>query len=209
MGLPPAASIANGGLANGPASDYPVTIGDPYIVSGVTYTPSDVWNYDEVGYVVMDRAGGSTISGSNHTLPLPSYVEVTSLDTGKTILVRLERRGPMNGAQLIGLSPGAIAQLGLSPTTAVRVRRVNPPEAERSALRAGQRVPDRMDTPMSLVAVLKLKLPGGAVPATVASDYGSNSGLTLPPLDGAYAPPPPVKRPPRGSRARRDPLRVR
>ena len=185
--------------ANGPASDYPVTIGAPYSIGGVSYTPTDVWNYDEVGYIAMDRAGGNTISGSHHTLPLPSYVEVTSLDTGKTILVRIERRGPMNGPELVALSPGAIAQLGASPSTPVRVRRVNPQEPERAALRAGRAAPDRMDTPMSLVAVLKLKLPGagtGAAPVSTVAVAPSNAGpvasagssLALPPLDGADTP---------------------
>lgn len=185
--LPPAAAP----LSNGPASDYPITIGDPYSVGGVSYTPADVWNYDEVGYIAMDRSGGNTISGAHHTLPIPSYVEVTSLDTGKTILVRIERRGPMNGTQTIALSPGAIGQLGASPSTPVRVRRVNPQEPERAALRSGRAAPDRMETPMSLVNVLKLKLPGGAGSAPVSSvavapsNTGSNSGLALPPLDGA------------------------
>ncbi|MBO9604039.1 MAG: SPOR domain-containing protein [Novosphingobium sp.] len=187
--------------ANGPAADYPVTIGDPYTVAGTSYTPADVWNYDQVGAIAPDPAGGGAISGSHHTLPIPSYVEVTSLDTGRTILVRLERRGPMNGNQLIGLSPGAIAQLGASPSTLVRVRRVNPPEPERAALRAGQSAPLRMDTPMSLVNVLRLKLPGaGPVPMpsappplASAAVPPSNAGgapstgsepLALPPLDG-------------------------
>lgn len=142
--------------ANGPAADYPVVIGEPYRVGTVLYTPADTMNYDEVGYAVAD--GGQGISGSHHTLPLPSYVEVTSLATGHTILVRLERRGPMGGDAVIALSPAAFAQLGASAGEPVRVRRVNPPEEERAALRAGRSAPPRMDTPASLVAVLKRKL---------------------------------------------------
>ncbi|MCB5424514.1 SPOR domain-containing protein [Altererythrobacter sp. CC-YST694] len=153
---------------NGPAADYPVTIGLPYTVDGVTYTPTDVWNYDEVGYASLENAGGPTISGSSHTLPLPSYVEVTSLETGKTILVRIERRGPLESHDVVALSPGAAEQLGISRATPVRVRRVNPQEPERAALRAGNRAPDRMDTPMSLVNVLRLKLPGSGPETSIA-----------------------------------------
>lgn len=149
----------------GPAADYPVTIGAPYAVSGVTYTPVDTLNYDQVGPIAIDPEGGSTISASHHTLPVPSYVEVTSLETGRTILVRVERRGPMDSNALLALSAGAVEQLGANATTPVRVRRVNPPEQERALLRAGQHAPVRMDTPMSLVEVLKRKLPGAkAVP---------------------------------------------
>ena len=150
---------ANGSIesANGPAADYPMVLGEPYRIDGIEYVPADVLNYDEVGYASADPNTG--ITASHRTLPLPSYVEVTSLETGKTILVRAERRGPMVGNSLIGLSTGAQEQLGASEETPVRVRRVNPPESDRALLRAGQYAPERLETPMSLVAVLKRKLP--------------------------------------------------
>jgi rare lipoprotein A len=131
-------------------------IGEPYRVGSVLYTPADTMNYDEVGYAAADSGEG--VSGSHHTLPLPSYVEVTSLTTGHTILVRLERRGPMSGDAVVALSPAAFAQLGASAGEPVRVRRVKPPEEELAALRAGRTAPARLDTPASLVAVLKRKL---------------------------------------------------
>lgn len=144
----------------GPEGDYPRVLGDPFEIDGVTYTPADTLNYDQVGYAAM-QADGNGISGSHRTLPLPSYVEVTSLDSGRTILVRLDRRGPMSGPDLVDLSPAAWAQLGLpqGATVAVRVRRVNPPETERARLRAGETAPERMETPKGLLAVLVRKLP--------------------------------------------------
>src|SRR5688572_31961780 len=75
----------------GPQGDYPVIVGEPYSVAGTAYTPEDVLNYDQVGYLAADQAGDAAVTGSHHTLPLPSYVEVTSLETGRTILVRIER----------------------------------------------------------------------------------------------------------------------
>ena len=198
----------------GPEADYPVTIGDPYVIGGVSYSPSDTLNYDAVGYA---HAGtlGSGISGAHHTLPLPCYVEVTSLDTGHTILVRLDRRGPMTGKQLIELSPAAWAQLGFTGTSdaAVRVRRVNPPETERAKLRTGNRAPDRMDTPPGLLTALRRKL-GVATPstpdeppsATLSSPGGSKSiaqGLpgtskaVMPVAPKPVAPPPPPKAQPK------------
>lgn len=143
--------------ANGPQADYPVLVGEPYAIDGVAFTPADTLNYDEVGYLAAER-GTEGITGAHHTLPVPSYAEVTSLETGRTILVRLERRGPMDSTHLVALSPGALAQLQSGAGTPVRVRRVNPPEAQRMPLRAGEVAPLRMDTPMSLVAVLRRKL---------------------------------------------------
>jgi rare lipoprotein A len=154
------ASAAAAEPVTGPAADYPMVIGEPFTIDGVDYKPSDTLNYDAVGYAAIDVTGGERITGSHKTLPLPSYVEVTALESGKTILVRMERRGPMTSSRLVGLSPGALAQLGLTgkDSAAVRVRRVNPPEPERSALRTGLRAPDRMETPKSLLTVLNRKL---------------------------------------------------
>lgn len=145
---------------NGPAADYPVVIGAPFEVEGTTFTPLDTLNYDAVGRVQPGSGEGEAITGAHHTLPVPSYVEVTSLESGRTILVRLNRRGPMNSARVIELSPAAMAQLGIASQSdaAVRVRRVNPPEVERAMLRSGGPAPARMDTPMGLVGVLKRKL---------------------------------------------------
>lgn len=165
-----------------------MVVGDPYTVDTVTYAPEDVLNYDEVGFVgaAEDAAG---ITASHHTLPLPSYVEVTSLETGRTIVVRIERRGPMDGHQLITLSPAALEQLAASAATPVRVRRVNPPEEQRALLRAGQPAAPRMDTPMSLVEILKRKLPRGLDQAPrVAAD--AVVALSPPPEISAPSPEP-------------------
>lgn len=147
-------------VRGGPSADYPMVLGAPYAIDGVTYTPSDTMNSDAVGHAVMGTEGGNSVTAAHRTLPLPSYVEVTSLETGKTILVRVERRGPMTGKGLIELSPGAAAQLGMvgAFSDAVRVRRVNPVEQDRALLRLGQAAPARMDTPKSLLAVLSRKL---------------------------------------------------
>jgi rare lipoprotein A len=134
--------------ANGPAADYPVVLGDPFTIDGVTYTPADTWNYDAVGHALSGREGGSSVSAAHRTLPLPSYVEVTSLETGKTILVRLERRGPMSGNEPGGTFARRRRAAGhRRAADARRVRRVNPPEVERALLRAGQPAPARLDTP--------------------------------------------------------------
>ena len=166
---------------NGPSSDYPVVVGAPYTIGTTLYTPVDAMNYDEVGHVAADS--GSGVTGSSHTLPLPSYAEVTSLETGKTILVRIERRGPMDGDAVVALSPAALTQLGAAAGTPVRVRRVNPPEEERAALRAGRSAPARMDTPAALLAVLKRKLPG----AGSASLRSTPSPAAVARVDGSTA----------------------
>ncbi|MDO9367504.1 MAG: septal ring lytic transglycosylase RlpA family protein [Sphingopyxis sp.] len=177
----PTANPAPTSTANGVA-DVPVKIGDPYTVGGVTYTPSDIPDYDDVGYASWygeELAGRPTANGetfdpaaitaAHKTLPLPSYVEVTALDTGRTILVRVKDRGPMVGDRLIDLSRGAAEQLGLTDAVAaVRVRRTNPPVAERAQLRAGKPVPERIGTPESLLNILRSKAKALPVPKSAA-----------------------------------------
>ena len=153
---------------NGPGADYPILVGDSYEVAGTSYTPADVLNYDEVGYLAL-KAETTGYSGAHHTLPVPSYVEVTSLESGRTVLVRLERRGPMTTNHIVALSPAAMAQLGGNVETPVRVRRVNPPEEQRAMLRRGEAAPLRMDTPSSLLTVLRRRLPQSGSVSLAAS----------------------------------------
>ncbi|MCX7675805.1 MAG: SPOR domain-containing protein [Alteraurantiacibacter sp.] len=163
---------------NGPSADYPVVIGDPFVIDGVTHTPSDQLNYDAVGYAAIGRMAGMAVTAAHKTLPLPSYVEVTSLESGRTILVRVERRGPMRNDLLIELSPGAAAQLGLADgeRAPVRVRRVNPPEPDRALLRAGKQAPERMATPEALLKVLSRRLAENRPLAALASPADSENG---------------------------------
>ncbi|MGB7374602.1 SPOR domain-containing protein [Pontixanthobacter sp.] len=158
-GVASAASVSPQTTAFGPEADFPVVIGQPFTVDGQLYTPSDTLNYDQVGYASTDSDNAMGVTASHKTLPLPSYIEVTSLDSGKTILVRVERRGPMTSQRLVGLSPAAQTELGISAGSPVRIRRVNAPEADRAKLRMGQAASPRIETPASLVAILKRKLP--------------------------------------------------
>ena len=93
-------------------------------------------------------------------MPLPSYVEVTALDTGRTILVRINDRGPFANDRLIDLSHGAAKQLGIDQhgVSGVRVRKVNPNEQERAVLRMGAPATERIATPDSLLSILRKNL---------------------------------------------------
>ncbi len=195
-------------------SDYPQKIGEPYKVRGKTYTPEDVPSYDEVGYASwygQELAGNATangerfnpngVSAAHKTLPLPSYVEVTALDTGRTILVRVNDRGPFANDRLIDLSFGAAKQLGIDQqgVAGVRVRKVNPNEQERAVLRSGGVVTERIATPDSLLNILRknlAKLPRPAAPvrqAAVTPNPKSNSA------ESTYVPPSGVSVPSQGS----------
>lgn len=146
-----------------PVADLPVKIGPPYRVRGQTYVPADDRDLVTVGMASWygSESGGQTANGerfrpdwigaAHRTLPLPSYLEVSSLKTGRTILVRVNDRGPFAANRVVDLSRGAARQLGMERdgTIPVRVRRVFPAEAERAALRAGRPVAVRPTLPES------------------------------------------------------------
>ena len=203
---PSPAAAATPAPAAAAVSDTPVRVGAPYQMGGQTYTPVDQYDYDEVGYASWygdELAGRPTangeafapdaISAAHRTLPMPSYVEVTRLDTGRTILVRINDRGPASNRRLIDLSAGAARQLGIDATgtVAVRVRRTNPVESERLALRSGQPVPERLVTPESLLAILRER--AGRLPSPTAGMAPPSAVATARPTAPAAAPPPPSR----------------
>ena len=152
--------------------DDAITTGEPYTIAGQKFEPRDDNTFDETGYASISREadGAQTsngefyrsgaVSASHRILPVPSYVEITHLETGKTILVRINDRGPMALNRVTEVSPGAARLLGLSDQGSfpVRVRRVNPPVPERTVLRLGNAAPDRLDTPPALLSALKRRL---------------------------------------------------
>ncbi len=85
-----------------------------------------------------ERFDPDGISAAHPYFPMSSYAEVTSLDTGRSILVRINDRGPFHSNRIIDLSLGAARQLGITGHGAhrVRVRRVDPSEAEKLALQS-------------------------------------------------------------------------
>lgn len=155
-----------------PVSDYPVKIGRPYSVRGTTYRPADLPAYDAVGMASWygRESGNQTANGERfrvkgisaaHTvLPLPSYVEVTALDTGRTILLRINDRGPFSRGRILDLSRGAAEQLGIKAKgyAAVRVRRVEPREKDRARLRKGKPVAERRRASATELANLRERL---------------------------------------------------
>jgi len=60
-------------------------------------------------------------SAAHRTLPLPSIVRVTNLDNGRSVLVRVNDRGPFHSGRLIDLSYAAAVRLGVDRTGTARV----------------------------------------------------------------------------------------
>ena len=110
-------------------------VGKPYSVNGRTYVPADNPSYRIEGiasWYGRDFHGRLTangevydmhsISAAHTTLPMPSYVRVTNLDNGRSIIVRINDRGPYHRNRVIDLSIGTAKALDFYSRGLARVR---------------------------------------------------------------------------------------
>lgn len=140
----PPADIANIPDAVPKTEPRSATGNKPYMVYGTTYTPvSETRGYRERGiasWYGKKFHGKRTSSGeaydmyamtaAHRTLPLPSYVRVRNLQNNRTVVVRVNDRGPFLHNRLIDLSYAAAVKLNIlgNGTAIVEVEAVHPDE---------------------------------------------------------------------------------
>ncbi|AOG08166.1 septal ring lytic transglycosylase RlpA family protein [Agrobacterium sp. RAC06] len=139
-------------------------VGKPYVVKGKTFVPKENPRYDKVGVASWYgdafhgrlTANGELydkehLSAAHPTLPLPSYARVTNLNTGSSVIVRINDRGPFHKGRIIDLSRKTADMLDMkhSGTGEVRVQYIGParmdghdmPYLMASYIRKGERGP--------------------------------------------------------------------
>ncbi|OIQ76369.1 RlpA-like protein precursor [mine drainage metagenome] len=110
-------------------------VGKPYVVAGRVYVPEEDVNYREEGLAswygddfhgrltangeVFDMA---SLSAAHPTLPMPCYARVTNLSNGKSLIVRVNDRGPYHGNRLMDVSSRAAELLEFKNHGVARVR---------------------------------------------------------------------------------------
>ncbi len=166
--------------------------GKPYVVAGRTYVPTtDARDYREVGYASWygdDFHGRYTangeifdeelISAASPVLPLPSYARVTNLANRRSIVVRVNDRGPFARDRILDVSRRTAKLLGFHDrgVTKVRVEYVG-------------RAPLKGSSDPALVATLRHQGPGEARPVMVASNAGAErTYFDARPLGGVLPP---------------------
>ena len=110
-------------------------VGKPYTVAGRIYVPEEDVNYREEGLASWygdDFHGRLTANGevfdmdsltaAHPTLPMPCYARVTNLSNGKSLIVRVNDRGPYHGNRLIDVSNKAAELLEFKGNGVARVR---------------------------------------------------------------------------------------
>jgi rare lipoprotein A len=110
-------------------------VGDPYVIAGRTYVPQDDTGYRAEGlasWYGTDFHGRLTANGevydmyalsaAHPTLPLPSYVRVTNLENRRSVVVRVNDRGPYHDNRVIDVSVRAAKILGFFDRGTAQVR---------------------------------------------------------------------------------------
>jgi rare lipoprotein A len=184
----------------GPTAPGGVKIGKPYQVFGRTYVPADDRSYDEVGiaswygptFHAKATATGEIynqddVTAAHKTLPMPSWVEVTNLDNGRKLVVRVNDRGPFVDGRIIDLSRRSAQLLGVDgPGLArVRVRRVFPEGDWARNQEARPLVIARAPVPQPAPALVSPPVPAPAETFATAGAAPSPVRVDLPPAPAA------------------------
>lgn len=130
---------------------------NPYTVLGKTYYPkSTASGYKEVGMASWYGTkfhGQATANGepydlygmtaAHKTLPLPSYVKVTNLENNRSVILRVNDRGPFHSDRIIDLSFAAAKKLGYADTgtAKVRVESIDPQQWDNKSSTIAQQKP--------------------------------------------------------------------
>lgn len=114
-------------------------VGNTYSIMGKSYTPKHEPNYDVTGVASWygpkfhgkPTATGeiynqNDLTAAHKTLPLNSMLFVTNVENGKTLMVRLNDRGPFIGDRIIDLSQASAEALGIAGLGNVRVQYAGP-----------------------------------------------------------------------------------
>ena len=124
-------------------------VGDAYEIDGVWYYPHEDWSYDQTGIASWygeEFHGRYTANGeifdlnaltaAHKTLPMPSIVQVTNLENGRSIQLRVNDRGPYVAGRIIDVSRRAAQLLGFEAqgTAKVEVKILVPQSIEVASL---------------------------------------------------------------------------
>jgi rare lipoprotein A len=170
-------------------------VGQPYQVDNVWYYPREQPDYDETGIASWygptfygkhtangEMYDGNALTAAHKTLPMPVNVRVTNLDNGKSLIVRVNDRGPYARGRIIDLSKRAAELLDVVQTGTARVR-----VTYLSRANLGNGAPPAPDTPPEVASALPAAPSGkvdsaalGAVPGAAAAPPTRTASLPTP-----------------------------
>ncbi|MBV6632544.1 MAG: septal ring lytic transglycosylase RlpA family protein [Alphaproteobacteria bacterium] len=110
-------------------------VGLPYTIKGITYRPKVDYDYDEVGIASWYGPGfdgkltangeiydQDLLTAAHKTLPMPSLARVINLENGRSVVVRINDRGPFAPGRIIDMSDRGARLLGFHQQGITKVR---------------------------------------------------------------------------------------
>lgn len=130
------AAVKSTGKCKAVAAPGPKKIGKPYKINGVTYYPMESADgYSEVGIASWygpgfhgkltangEKYNQKAMTAAHKTLPIPTLVKVENLENGKSVVVRVNDRGPYSKGRIIDLTEVAARRLGMIDKGTAKVR---------------------------------------------------------------------------------------
>lgn len=174
-------------------------VGKPYEVKGVWYYPGVDYEYDETGIASWygpnfhgkPTANGETfdmneVTAAHKTLPLPSKARITNLENGRSIIVRINDRGPFINGRVLDASRKSAQLLGFEKQGTAKVRvEILADESRMMAFKTSpsQEVVQEVKmaaAPREAVTSESLPPPPGTMSDALPEDLPGNRGVVIP-----------------------------
>ena len=185
-------------------------VGEPYQLGGQWHYPREDFTLDTTGLasVLSDRVAGrrtangethdpSALMASHRTLQLPAVLRVTNLETGRSLSVRVNDRGPADAGRVVALSRRAAELLGVPAGGAAQVRIAVDQDASRALAGATPRPPEAAPT-LQIATAPRARLDGEALApppgARGAAPAAAPMPATPPAATAPASPAPPPER---------------
>ncbi len=110
-------------------------VGKPYNIAGRTYVPSEKYDHIETGIASWygpgfngkktasgERFNENELTAAHRTLQMPSLVRVTNLENGRSVVVRVNDRGPFARSRVMDVSKKAAELLGFKNKGTARIK---------------------------------------------------------------------------------------
>ncbi len=178
-------------------------VGAPYQVAGIWYYPQEDPLYDETGIASWygNEFGGrktangeifrpNLITAAHKTLPMPVNVRVTNLENGKSIVARVNDRGPFKPGRIIDMSEKGAELLGYKAKGVARVRVQFVGVAELPDGKPGKRISGNGEEADIIERSNARAVPAGAVESTALDPV--DGAAVAEAMPAAAAPPVPV-----------------
>ena len=110
-------------------------VGSPYTIKGIKYYPQEYAQYDQTGVASWygpgfhgkltangEKFDMNELTAAHKTLPMPSLVRVTNLENGRSLVLRVNDRGPFAHSRIIDISKKGAELLGFKNQGVAKVR---------------------------------------------------------------------------------------